>query len=267
MGQPKIRRRSTAQPHGSKTHSHRIAIIAVAAAFAVVLLGLSGLYYASAAPAALPKKTLAADHEKFQGNTPPTDTSRANPSPFNQDAKPAPKKPKLPAPTATPVHKVAPTHTVPNAPKPAPMTKKSGTRCGSTAGRKVIVSIKARHLWACQKHKQVYSSAVVTGMENLAADRTPTGTYHIYGKQTNLPLKGCDSTGCWNDHVSYWMPFLSNQYGVYGLHDATWRKSSAFGHVSPYSKDASHGCVELPLATAAWLYKWAPIGTTLVIEQ
>jgi lipoprotein-anchoring transpeptidase ErfK/SrfK len=104
-------------------------------------------------------------------------------------------------------------------------------------------------------------------MENLPADLTPVGTYHIYAKEINLYLKGSDSTGSWNDYVNYWMPWLDNQYGQYGFHDATWRPDSAFGNISPYSSDASHGCVELPLATAKWLYNWAQIGTTVTVES
>jgi len=130
-----------------------------------------------------------------------------------------------------------------------------------------LVSISQRHLWACVGTTSVYDSAVVTGMENLPADLTPVGTYHVYGKQTDLNLKGLDSTGSWNDHVYYWMPFLDNQYGAYGFHDATWRAADAFGNISPYSSNASHGCVELPLVTAKWLYGWVVIGTTVTIES
>ncbi len=129
----------------------------------------------------------------------------------------------------------------------------------------IVVSIKQRHLWACDGITTTYDSPVITGMAFLAADLTPTGSFHIYSKQANLYLTGSDSTGSWNDYVNYWLPFLSNRYGVYGFHDATWRDNSAFGSVSPDSTDASHGCVELPLSTAAWINSWAGIGTTVTI--
>ena len=131
----------------------------------------------------------------------------------------------------------------------------------------VIVSISQRELWACSNKTLAYSSPVITGMEFLPADLTPTGTYHVYSKQRDVHLIGQDSTGSWNDFVNYWMPFLDNQYGVYGFHDATWRPNNAFGNVSQYSSNASHGCVECPLATAAWLYSWSTIGTTVSIES
>ena len=138
---------------------------------------------------------------------------------------------------------------------------------GNSLDQAVIVSISQRHLWACQQNTTVYNSPVVTGISYLSADLTPIGTYHVYGKQTDTTLAGSDSTGSWNDFVYYWMPFLRNQYGSYGFHDATWRASSDFGNISPDSSNASHGCVELPLSTAKWLYEWIDIGATVTINS
>lgn len=137
----------------------------------------------------------------------------------------------------------------------------------NTGGKLLLVSISQRHLWACDGPDIAYDSPVISGMDWLAADLTPTGNFTIYGKQNNLYLKGADSTGSWNDYVNYWLPFLSNAYGVYGFHDATWRPESAFGNISQDSASASHGCVELPLSTAAWVYQWAPIGTAVTIVK
>lgn len=149
----------------------------------------------------------------------------------------------------------------------APATTGKNACSGNQLGQLITVSISQRHLWACQKGSQVYSSPVVTGMSAHASTVTPTGTYHIYDKQANTTLTGSDETGSWSDPVHYWMPFLNNQYGTYGLHDATWRSNDAFGKVDPSSSDASHGCVELPLATSAWLYNWAQVGTTVTIDN
>lgn len=156
----------------------------------------------------------------------------------------------------------------PPAAAPAVATATPVNNCaGNSLANFIKVSISQRHLWACQGEKSVYDSPIVTGIDYLAADRTPVGTYHIYGKYTDLTLRGSDSTGSWSDPVSYWMPFLSNQYGQYGFHDATWRSDSDFGNIDPNSANASHGCVELPLATAKWLFDWAPVGTTLTIQS
>lgn len=151
---------------------------------------------------------------------------------------------------------------------PAHSTANTPNACASnTLGQLVLVSINQRHLWACSGTTTLYDSPVVTGIASLAADATPTGTYRIYAKQTNLHLTGSDSTGSWDDYVHYWMPFLDNQYGQYGFHDATWRPNSTFGNISPDSHNGSHGCVECPLATAQWLYGWVRVGTTVKIAS
>jgi lipoprotein-anchoring transpeptidase ErfK/SrfK len=139
--------------------------------------------------------------------------------------------------------------------------------CSSNIIRQnIIVSISQRHLWACSKNNQIYNTAVITGNMNIAADVTPVGTYEIYAKQTDRYLTGTDGVTSWHDYVYYWLPFIDNEYGVYGFHDATWRASTDFGNISPYSSLASHGCVELPLTAAAWIYNWAAIGTTVIIQ-
>ena len=174
---------------------------------------------------------------------------------------------------STPASKSSTTKSpTPGASKPAPAATPAQTaatnHCANNkTGELILVSISQRRLWACQGRQTAYTAPVVTGMENLVADLTPTGTYHIYAKQTNLTLAGSDTTGSWSDPVSYWMPFLHNQYGSYGFHDATWRPANAFGNISPNSPDASHGCVEMPLAASKWLYDWARVGTTVTIAS
>jgi len=137
----------------------------------------------------------------------------------------------------------------------------------NTYAQNVIVIINYQHLWACAYNKAVFNSPVVTGYSGYAADITPVGVYHIFNKYTNVNLTGSDQLGSWNVHVDYWMPFLFNQYGAYGLHDANWVKPSQFGQISPSSKLASHGCVELPTPSAEWIYDWIKVGSTVTIQQ
>lgn len=152
------------------------------------------------------------------------------------------------------------------------------TACdGNTVGQVVVVSISKQHMWACDGTKVSYDNPVVTGMQQYPSELTPVGTYKIYGKLTDQTLTGSDFTGHWSDYVYYWMPFLSNSYGVYGFHDLTasangvaGRVDSDFGNIdinAPYTaaKHGSHGCVELPLTAAKWLYDWAVVGTSVSV--
>ncbi len=132
-----------------------------------------------------------------------------------------------------------------------------------------MVVISKQTLWACAYSQSVFSSPIVSGYTKNPADITPTGTYSIFTKERNVTLKGTDGVTNWDVPVSYWMPFLFNQYGAYGIHDATWLPSQLFGKVNINSdyKDSSHGCVELPLSAAKWIYDWVQVGTPVVISQ
>lgn len=152
---------------------------------------------------------------------------------------------------------------------PAASTKPSraAAPCGLQESRYVIVSISQRHLWACSRSTVEYESAVVTGQQNVAATATPIGTFHVASKQSERWLTGSDTRSRWAVYVHYWIPFVHNQYGNDGFHDATWRKPSEFGTIDPDSAQASHGCVELPLVTAKWLFGWVAVGTTVVVRS
>ena len=140
----------------------------------------------------------------------------------------------------------------------------------NTLSQLILVSISQRHTWVCDGSKELLNTQVITGNQNIASDLTPIGTYHILVKQSGVHLVGCDidvPTNCWNDFVNYDLIFLYNKYGHYDFHDAAWRASNDFGNISPYSSNASHGCVETPLSAMAWLYSWASVGTTVVIQS
>jgi lipoprotein-anchoring transpeptidase ErfK/SrfK len=131
-----------------------------------------------------------------------------------------------------------------------------GVCATNTASQLVVVSISQQHMWACQGYNQVYDNAVTTGAY-LSGTPTPTGTWHIYAKQTNVVLRG----PTWSDPVSYWLPFYSD----YGFHDASWQ-TFPFGDPA-YASQGSHGCVHVPTPAMAWLYGWSRVGTVVTISS
>lgn len=139
---------------------------------------------------------------------------------------------------------------------------------GNTIPQLIKVSINQRRMWACAGETSMYDAPIISGMEKHPSTESPLGTYKIYAKNANTVLTGTDETGSWRDPVDYWMPFLDNQYGTYGFHDATWRAESEFGNIDANTSDnASHGCIEQPLAAAKWFYNWAQVGTSVTIES
>ena len=88
------------------------------------------------------------------------------------------------------------------------------------------------------------------------APATPTdiGTFRIYWKNPMMTMRGQNADG--SDYETPDVPWSSFFNGGEALHGAYWRDS--FGYA------ASHGCVNLPIPTAKWIYDWAPIGTPVV---
>ena len=88
------------------------------------------------------------------------------------------------------------------------------------------------------------------------APATPSlvGTYYINRKYEKDRMRGSNADGSLYDTPD--VPWVSYFQGGYALHGAPWR--STFGYA------ASHGCINLPVSTAKWVYDWAPIGTPVV---
>ena len=112
----------------------------------------------------------------------------------------------------------------------------------------VEVSLAEQHLWYFKNGKKIVDCPVVTG--NISQGYgTPAGTFSLSYKQRNATLKGTNADGSnYESPVSYWMPF----YGNYGMHDAPWRGSFGGGI---YRGNGSHGCVNMPVASAGKLFE------------
>lgn len=89
---------------------------------------------------------------------------------------------------------------------------------------------------------------------------TVTGTYHVYLKYRTQTMRGTNLDG--TKYVSPDVPWIMYFHESYGLHGAPWR--SSFGWGGP---GGSHGCVNMPVASAKWLFEWAPMGTTVVSHK
>lgn len=126
-------------------------------------------------------------------------------------------------------------------------------------GRYIEINLSQQRLWVYQDKKVIYESPITSGATGSGYP-TVTGLFSIQAKQTNRNLNGYAIGYDYNVFVKYWMPFSGN----YGLHDASWR--SAFGG-QDYYYGGSHGCVNLPSATAAFLFGWATVGTPVWVHK
>ncbi len=113
-------------------------------------------------------------------------------------------------------------------------------------------NLSTQHLYLFEKGNIIFETAFVSGnMSNGCA--TPAGVFGLTYKTTEATLQGED----YESFVHYWMPFNGNV----GMHDATWR--SEFGG-DIYLTNGSHGCVNLPLGSAEYLYNYVQEGFPIV---
>lgn len=117
----------------------------------------------------------------------------------------------------------------------------------------IEIDMSAQKLLVFQQGEKTIETDIVTGNMKKKWD-TPDGMYYVYAKQRNRTLKGEG----YESFVKYWMPV--NQ-GI-GLHDASWRKK--FGG-DIYLKDGSHGCINIPKATAAEIYEIVEVGMPVIM--
>lgn len=116
-------------------------------------------------------------------------------------------------------------------------------------GKWIEVVIAEQKLIAWENGRAVMSTPVSTGAPHTP---TPRGTFRIYRKYAKQRMRGPDYD---LPNVPYVMYFRRDGYA---LHGAYWHRD--------FGRPRSHGCVNLPVRAAAWLYHWAPRGTVVIIR-
>jgi lipoprotein-anchoring transpeptidase ErfK/SrfK len=121
--------------------------------------------------------------------------------------------------------------------------------------KEIVVSLGAQRLWAYDGEQAVLTTLVSTGTAQTAEVATPLGQYRILVK---LPME--TMTGTVNDtpyevdDVPYVMYFTNEGHALHGTY---WHTN--------FGTPMSHGCVNLPMDVAEWMYRWAPEGTAVTI--
>jgi lipoprotein-anchoring transpeptidase ErfK/SrfK len=122
-----------------------------------------------------------------------------------------------------------------------------------TAGKWIEIDLSSQSLIAWSGRTKVYSTRVSTG-----TSRYPTvqGFFRIQTKIRSQRMRGGTGRDRYDlpnvPHVMYF-------YRDYAIHGAYWHNN--------FGRPMSHGCVNLPLGAARWMYNWAPIGTRVVVHR
>jgi LysM repeat protein len=121
------------------------------------------------------------------------------------------------------------------------------------ASRWIYVDLSEQRLTAYQGVYPVFSTMVSTG---LPQHPTVVGDFNIYVKYESTRMQGGYGADYYDlANVPHTMYF----YGGYALHGAYWHND--------FGTPRSHGCVNLPLPVAEWLYSWATVGTKVVVRE
>ena len=126
-----------------------------------------------------------------------------------------------------------------------------------TTEKLITVDIAAQTLTAWEGGQIKHKTKVSTGMK-----LTPTvkGSFKIYVKYPLRDMKGPSPYKNIYPSGKYHLknvPNIMYFYQGYGIHGAYWHNN--------FGRPASHGCVNVPLASAQWLFEFAQVGTRVEV--
>ncbi len=120
-----------------------------------------------------------------------------------------------------------------------------------TSAKFILVDISDQWLYAYQDEQLVFTAPVSTGMDGF---NTPIGIFSIFWKYPVQTMYSATYVVPDVPHVMY-----ITQSGV-ALHGTYWHSQFGTG------ARLSHGCINLPLDAAEWLYNWAPLGMPVQVR-
>ena len=118
-----------------------------------------------------------------------------------------------------------------------------------TPERWIEVVLSTQRTIAWQGDEQVRTMIVSTG---TSRHPTVTGRFQVYAKFLSRTMSG-------PEYTLQDVPDVMFFYKGYAIHGTYWH--------SNFGQPMSHGCVNLSKADAAWLFRWAPMGTLVVVRD
>jgi len=121
--------------------------------------------------------------------------------------------------------------------------------------KEIVISISQQSLWAYEDGVIVASTLVSTGVGSVPETVTPTGYFSVLTKYVTDTMDGTIGGEDYNVPDVPWVMYFDNSGNA--IHGAYWHNN--------FGTPMSHGCVNLPLDVAEFLFDWAPEGTPVTI--
>ena len=121
--------------------------------------------------------------------------------------------------------------------------------------REIVISLWQQRLWAYEGEEIVLATWVSTGTAETPAVETPVGQWQILVKLWSQTMTGIVNGEEYRvEDVPYVMYFTDEGHALHGTY---WH--------SNFGAPMSHGCVNLPMDVAEWMYRWATEWTAVTI--
>ncbi len=118
-----------------------------------------------------------------------------------------------------------------------------------SSDRWIEINLTTQRLVAWEGKTPVYAIIISTGK-----DATPThpGTFKIQSKHQSSRMRG-------RNYDVPNVPYTMFYSGNYAIHGAYWHRR--------FGTPVSHGCVNVAVNHAKWLFEWAAIGTPVIVQK
>lgn len=125
----------------------------------------------------------------------------------------------------------------------------------------IEIDLTNQTLWYYKEGKKLWECGIVSGQTTSAARTTLPGVYKLWDKQTNYRMKASNADGDrWDTTCAYWNNV--SLCGI-GLHDSQWRGNYVGGDI--YKYNGSHGCINMTLQSAKYIYDNVEYDTPVVM--
>lgn len=116
--------------------------------------------------------------------------------------------------------------------------------------RKIEIDLGSQRAYLFENNQVVNSWAVSTG---LPGTLTPTGNFKVFA-HTEMQDMGCYEGAPYCTEDVPWITWFTTNIGFHGTY---WHNN--------YGTRMSHGCVNLPIDLAKYVYDWSPVGVEVAV--
>lgn len=125
---------------------------------------------------------------------------------------------------------------------------------GVTSGRWIEVNLYEQTLMVYEENHLIFATLIASGSDPFF---TQPGLFNIYKKLTNDVMRGSFEMDRSDFYYLENVPYIMYYDQARALHGAYWNPT--FGY------PGSHGCVNLSVGDAHWLYDWAEVGDQVYV--